>query len=172
MSATMAPPSTREKVAEALKLGGRARVTVTSKASGQHLTILLTAKKRDEEGRFISRTRIAGRVGIEEADVLFADAADAAWGGYVARFDFETGEWRWPKSYDDERGPHYLWAAKAIMQVVVSDDETVGARFDNQCDVALASECCVCAKALTDPESIERGIGPECANRATKSKHV
>ena len=167
-----APVAPREKVAEALRVGGRARVTVTSKASGKHLTVLLSCKKRDGDGRFISRARRAGRVGLADADILFADSGDFAFDGYIARFEPATGEWRQPRSYTDPRGTDYLWAARAIMRVVVSDDEAVLAKFDEQAEVALASECCVCGKALTDPESIERGIGPECASRATKSEHV
>lgn len=29
----------------------------------------------------------------------------------------------------------------------------------------IASTCCICRRSLTDPESIERGIGPVCAKR-------
>ncbi len=32
--------------------------------------------------------------------------------------------------------------------------------------VMLSSRCCVCNKALTDPESIRLGIGPKCGGRS------
>jgi hypothetical protein len=172
VGAERVPETVREAISKALMIGGRARVTVTSKATGKHLTVMLAAKKRGEDGRFISRALKAGRVGLPEADVVFADGGDSAWDGWIGRFDPKTGEWRSPKSYDDERGPQYRWAAQSVLRYAVSMDEAWVAQFEGQAEVALASECCVCGKALTDPESIDRGIGPECYGKLTKSSHA
>lgn len=38
-------------------------------------------------------------------------------------------------------------------------------RLTEQCDVYHAGRCCRCGRTLTVPESIESGIGPECARK-------
>lgn len=158
----------REQVARALREGGRARATITSRSSGKHLTIRVACKRRGPDGRFISRARTDGRVGIELADAVFVDGGDYAFGGWVGTLYLDSGEWRSPKQWDDPRGPHYLWAAQALIQWALTGSE----RFAEQAEVALAEECSVCGKTLTDPVSIERGVGPECLGKITGSQHV
>lgn len=168
--ATLVPEATltsRERVARALRDGGRARVTVKSRASGKHLTVRLACKKRGADGRLISRARKEGRVGFADADVMFADAADAACGDLAAYLNCQTGEWH-DREMDDPRGPHYTWAARHVLAWALDGDPL----FEKQAEVALASECCVCGKQLTTPTSIERGIGPECFGKATSDQHV
>lgn len=166
--ATMAPTSVRDALRQALEVGGRARVTVTSKATGKHLTVMLACKRRGADGRFISRARTEGRVGLKDAAVMFADGGDSAWGGYVGRLDFTTGEWRTPRSFTDPRGPQYAWAARRVFAWATGRDDG----FEAQAEVALAAECAVCGRALTDPLSLERLVGPECFGKQTSSEHA
>lgn len=46
------------------------------------------------------------------------------------------------------------WLAPVLMGV---EDDTI--RFQHE------GRCCVCSRPLTNPESIDAGIGPECAGR-------
>lgn len=168
MTTTAVDVPIRERVARALEEGGRARVTVTSKSSGKHLTIRIAAKRRGEDGRFVSRARKDGRVGIGEADAVFVDGGDRAFSGWVSTLYLDSGEWRDPKVDEDERAPLYRWAAHRVFAWATKGD----AAFDEQATVQLADECSVCGKALTDPESIADGIGPECKGKLTASTHV
>ena len=139
-----------------LNEGGRLLATVRSRATEQHVTVLLAAKKKGENGRFISRARIAGRVGIGEADAVFCDDPDGTWLGTY----WIKGNWR------DGRGdPARAWAARAILRWVLEDYD-----LEEQAEVFIATECSYCGKRLTDPVSVERGVGPECFKRATGSK--
>lgn len=44
-------------------------------------------------------------------------------------------------------------------------------RFSNNLEFWHEGKCCRCGKRLTDPESIARGIGPECAGIKAKHHH-
>jgi hypothetical protein len=157
----------KEQVADALRSGGRARVTVTSKATGRHLTVRLACKMKGDDGRWVSRARLAGRVGIDDADAVFADGGDDAFAGWVATLYTGSGSWFTPKVWDDPRGEQYFWVAQRVVAWALG-----GFDLEEQADVALAEECSVCGRGLTDPESIARGIGPECFGRRTESSHV
>jgi len=159
--------TTRKAVADALRIGGRARVSVKSLATGQHLTVRLACKRRGEDGKFISRARKVGRVGFDECDALFVDG-DAAFDGWIATWYADEGEWRQPKSYVDPRGAHYAWAAKAVVAWAL--DGAVG--LEEQAEIRLANECCICGHKLEHPESVDRGIGPECLGKLTAGQHV
>jgi hypothetical protein len=165
---TLLETTVQQRVADALRIGGRARVTVTSKATGKHLTVRLACKKKGEDGRWISRARKDGRVGIDDAKAVFVDGGDAAFAGWVATLYTGSGVWYTPDSWEDSRGEHYAWAARKVITWALSGD----AAFDEVAEVELAEECSVCGRGLTDPESITRGVGPECYGAATGSQHV
>lgn len=161
-------PDVRDRVAAALRDGGRARVTVTSRKTGKHLTLRLACKGKGEDGRFISRARIAGRVGFDEADAVFCDGADSAFSGWIATLYPKSGQWFTPPSWDDPRGASYFWAARRVIHWALNGDE----EFAAQASVDLAEECSHCGRPLNDPVSISRGVGPECYGRSTGSVHA
>lgn len=164
----------RDRVARALRDGGRARVTVTSRATGRHLTVKFAAKAKGEDGRYISRARKAGRVGIEQADTVFVDVGDDAVlaSDYVGCYFPGSEIWSFPDT-QDERLPSYQWAARRVLEWALSPaDSPRVTRFDADAEAALAAECHRCGRPLTDPISLRRGVGPECAGKATASEHV
>jgi hypothetical protein len=170
---TLPVASAQDQVAEALRSGGRARVTVTSRSTGKHLTVRLACKTKGEDGRWISRARIVGRVGIDEAQAVFADGGDDAFAGWVGTMYLDkgytnTGRWFTPQAWDDPRGEWYFWAAKNVISWAMGTNPTL----EEQASVVLADECSVCGRPLKDPESIARGIGPECFGKRTESTHV
>jgi len=159
--------SVREQVRDALTDGGRARVTVKSKETGRHLTVRLACKAKGPDGRYVSRARLEGRVGYGEADAVFADGGDPVYAGWVGTYYPRSGKWYPADEATTAPGSWYGWAAQAVIHWAMGDGN-----LEEQAEVSLESECSYCGRALTDPESIERGIGPECYGRHTKSKHA
>lgn len=152
---------TAEGLKEALTDGGRAVCTVRSRATGKHVTVRLSAKKRAADG-WVSRATIAGRVGIEDATAVFAEDTDLDWPECrIGSFYFASGEWR----AEEDADPARVWAAEKLLYWALS-----GFDLDATAEIFLAAECVYCGRPLTDPESVERGIGPECFGRHTKSK--
>lgn len=65
---------------------------------------------------------------------------------------------------------HFDTYAKMLMQFIAQGDECQLARMGYKVKV---SRCCLrCNRKLTTPESIDAGIGPECAGRIAKEKPV
>lgn len=171
MQTTMDPPATTDqdqhgvqadgpRIRKALEDGGRAVVTVRSRATGKHVTITLTARKRKPDGQgWVSRGTIEGRVGALAADVLEArDPQREYQENYIGRLYLDTGAWKAGKAADGAR----VWTAERVIAFAF------GGSLDH--DVFLATECSYCGKKLFDPQSVERGIGPECYGRHTSSR--
>ena len=121
------------------------------------------AKKKEADGRgYVSRATIEGRVGLKEANVIFVDDPTLEWpDGKVGAFYLDTGEWKPTKDGDPAR----IWAAtKAFAWAHGSFD------LDESAEVFMELSCSFCGKPLTDPVSVERGIGPDCFGRYTGSK--
>lgn len=150
-------------VKRALEIGGRATLSVRSRKSGDHVTVQFAAKKREEGGRgFVSRATIEGRVGIRDADVVFVDDPTLMWpDGKIATFLPSTGEWKPAKGVDPAR----LWAAQRVFAWARGAYD-----LEEKAEVFIELTCCFCGKPLTDPVSIERGIGPDCYGRHTGSR--
>jgi hypothetical protein len=148
---------------EALTEGGRAVCTVRSRVTGKHVTVRLSAKKRAADG-WVSRATVAGRVGIGDATAIFAEDTDLEYPeNRIGSFYFKSGEWR----AEEDADPARVWAAEKLLYWALS-----GFDLDEYAEIFLAAECVYCGRPLTDPESVERGIGPECFGRSTKSKAV
>lgn len=147
------------KLQRALREGGRATVTVTSAKTGSHVTVTLLTRVRDGE-KWVSRARKDGRVGILDADVLeVRDTALEYPENYIGRLYCDTGEWRPGKGADRAR----VWTAERVIAAARSGQALAH-------DLKVASECSCCGRELTDPVSIDRGIGPECLGHVTGSK--
>lgn len=127
-------------------LAGNAVITLESGITGKHFTYKITHSKNDDNLYFVKCLRGADNstdytyIGCYYADTKYF-YPDKKYKG------IET--YGWPKSL---QAINYLF------------------RFlDNVPDklkVYHEGKCCVCGRRLTTPESIELGIGPECANRA------
>lgn len=145
------------QVGRMLTLGGYADITVRSRATGEHVTLTFTCKKRGENGRFISRATKAGRVGLLDADVIFIDRYDEL----VASYNPHTGLFRHARAST----PATRWTAEKLLAWIQE-----GFPIEAQAEVVVATRCACCHRKLTDPESVARGLGPECAGRPTGSK--
>ena len=87
---------------------------------------------------------------------LFAQALDAGW-------IFKPAGGRWQGGADHA-------GVDAIGQRLVAAGFRTGFLDGSAPTVALSSHCVICGKGLTDPASMARWIGPECAG--TSSLHV
>lgn len=61
-----------------------------------------------------------------------------------------------------KKSERYEYAKGAIFRISASDRMSIS---EAQELGALMAVCCVCGLDLTDPKSVERGIGPVCAKR-------
>ena len=149
--------------------GGDVRITVEDSNVDGHITIRFKA---------IFDNRCAGadnlrprpevkrnwlRVPYDEATHVFVEVPNAG-GDYpdkVGTFYPNTGKWFSDKQADMER----------IGAAAIAANWINGAELTPGIDCHPEANCGVCGKVLTDPESIERGIGPECYKEHTSSHH-
>lgn len=149
------------RVHEALVEGGYMVASVRSKKSGQHVSLVLAAKAARDGGGYVSRSTKAGRVGLDGAAVVYFDRPD---GEYVGKLDLLTGEFRFARAASDAE----RWTAQKLVAYAKGNYPAL----DTLADVFLARQCSVCHRRLEHPESIAAGIGPECAGRRNRGRHV
>ena len=146
------------EVAHRLNTGGFAEVTVRSLNTGQHVTLTFSCKKRGPDGRLLSRATKEGRVGMREADIVYIDDHLRE---MVGSFNPRTGELKLSPEADTPRA----WAATKTLAWINDDYD-----MDAVAETFLATRCSRCARKLTDPVSVERGLGPECHGLPTSSR--
>lgn len=133
---------------------GRVDVTVTSKVTGRHITIQFKAKRQAAPGS----ARRWESVGYDDATHLFISAGQH---DRVGTYYPRSG-----KFYEaDHADPARVWAALNALAWIADGGEHDQAEFVEE------SHCGRCGRELTDPVSIERGIGPECYGKLTGSQH-
>ncbi len=137
---------------------GDVRVTVTSKDSGQHITIRFKAfAKNDGPGKRWKR------VPLDQASHVFVEVPSASgeWSDKVGTFYPKSGKW----FTDDNATAPRVWAADHAARWLSGDSPSTQAHYLEE------SRCGKCARELTDPVSIERGLGPHCYGEDTGSQH-
>lgn len=142
---------------------GRVKVTVTDITSGEHITVLFKCFADNRDRQYDSNVQKNwAPCPYADATHVFVEVPNASsdWNDKIGTFYPKTGRW-----YDaDDADPQRVQAAFAAMSFLM-DDPGTEYRFQE------ASECGVCGRELTDPISIDRGIGPECYGRLTGSQH-
>lgn len=137
---------------------GDVRVTVTSSRTGEHITIRFKAHRKDEAGK-----KRWPRCPLAEASHVFVEVPNPdGWGDKVGTFYPESGRW----FADDHADPARVWAAAEAARWLDASEQA-----SPQATYLEESRCGRCARRLTDPVSIERGIGPECYGKETGSQH-
>jgi hypothetical protein len=168
------PTTTQEQVPEQVEVtaerlrallvdGGRATVSVRSHRTGDHVTLVLTARARDCAGRWVSRATRAGRVGMNDAACVEVRDPDLEYpDNYVGRW-YQDGGWRPGRTADRARS----WAAEHVLTWA-----TGGYDLAPFAEVFAATTCCVCGRKLRHPESVIDLIGPECKGRQTEGRQA
>lgn len=145
-------------------LAGRLVATLRSKLTDQHITIQLKASAKHDRWQTVP---------YSEATHVFIDVpATSIDGGY----NDKVGTLYPPHTLRSYRGqfladrnadPTRIWAAKQVLLIACG---LVPIETD-QYEVLQSSFCWRCGKELTQPDSIERGMGPTCAQAVYRSAH-
>jgi hypothetical protein len=142
---------------------GNVVVTVTSKQTGDHITVKLASRLKNDSGR----GKKWQPVGPDEASHIFMSvrsADDAGWDDKIGTYYPRNGRF-----YEDRKAdPARVWAAAAVLNWLNGDPETLK---EERATYQESNECGRCGRELTDPVSIERGIGPTCLGADTGSHH-
>lgn len=136
---------------------GRLTLTATSSKTGEHITLRLRCKNRDMRKRHIT---------FEDAAIVTCDAP-TKWDktgdmvGYVLAFGPKKNEPQANRGADPAR----FWLFQQIWTWIQ------GGQLHSGLEIRLEDYCGHCGRPLSDPESIDRGFGPECFGKLTKAKH-
>ena len=129
---------------------GALTVTVSSKKTMRHITLRFRCRRKSASGKWIT--------------VPFAEASHV----FVEDYDWETIGTLYPNSgvlfFAPKTNEAARWCVVAVLRLVNGDRSV-----ERQAEFAPEDICIRCGKPLTDPQSIERGYGPECFGMATQS---
>lgn len=138
MTAQITDPATALK----FMLAGKATLTVKSEATGNHLTFQVRQWRKAKYG---TMHFVSVRTGNDYAKIgVVRDRTDLSLGG--AKSDL-------PFSDPRVRGFGYVF------------DHLKHQRLPPKSEIWHEGACGRCGRPLTDPESIARGIGPECIKK-------
>lgn len=128
---------------------GYMKATYTGNEDG-HITVAFKAWARGRRGR----------VPVAEADRIYIQIpSQAGWPDKVGYWEPERSQFHWEPDADPAR----IEAAMHILNRATTDAD--------EPNVVHPGSCMICGRELTDPESIERGIGPHCYGKATETHH-
>lgn len=133
---------------------GSLTATISSRATGKHLTVRVRCARRDEFG-----PRRWPTAPFAKASRIFIDSFD---GEDVAVLDIVTGLVRF--------APGATHAAQWTVAALLSFLSGASDQLTRQAELAVVAHCQRCGREITDPESLERGMGPECWGERTGSK--
>ena len=132
-------------------LGGNAIVTLTSEKTGKHFTFKIKEKKEEGlAGRNLSFVRVlAGPDNTSFDESLHI--------GFIPSIGC--------KLIAGKKGKPDAPSFKALAWVLNHLEAGV---FPANCKIQHEGRCSMCSRRLTDPVSIERGVGPECFSKSGK----
>jgi hypothetical protein len=141
---------TQDTRAGRMMSAGRVKVTIKSKLSGQHLTLTFRGWRK---------------VGNSWEKADFAQATNIA---------VKDAQKQKLGTYYPARGTFYLATENSVLLFALAQAVAFinGAPTHAQAEISEANECGRCGKELTDPISIEIGLGPDCNAKVTGSKYA
>lgn len=146
------PAPTRTSRAGRMLAAGSIEATATL-ADGRHVTVQIRTRTRSGRGW---RNGFLGEQGARTNISILG-----------VRVGWITGDAVSPYLVLRTRRPEYVAAVRAVLAYAAG--HPLGSGVER---VQEASRCGRCFRTLTDPVSIDRGIGPECYGRDTGSQHV
>lgn len=155
----LAPLPTEETRLGRQLAGGQVTVTLRSRQSGKHVTLSFRSRRRTKPGS----ARRWERCSFADADVVFVQEDHTGLRiGRIARVE----GYSFPAIFVDPGTPEALaWALRETLW------EAAG-RPSQHAEIKTADRCGACNRRLTDPVSLERGIGPECFGKQTGSQYA
>lgn len=91
----------------------------------------------------------------------------------IKMFHIDSASGRVLQARDDRNSdPLLRYAAEAAVSFAWVGEAGLPTPANGTVNVVEADTCACCGRKLTDPESIARGIGPECAGRATGTRTI
>lgn len=134
---------------------GRVTVTFRSVRTGEHITLTAKARGKDEATDQWISTPLA------DALVVFIEVPNQeGWNDKVGKVTRRAGF-----TPDRNADAARAFCARQLLNFLAGSPMPAGLEAHEE------SRCGRCGRQLTDPVSIERGIGPECYGRRTGSKH-
>lgn len=146
-------PNTETRVGRMLD-GGRVTVTFTSPKTGEHITVTAKSRAPQENGKW-------GHATLAEAKVIFFEVPNSD------GFNDKIGKYTDGKGFtaDPSADKARVFCAEMLLRLAQGLDLPAGLEAREE------SRCGCCGRPLTDPVSIDRGIGPECFGASTGSLH-
>jgi len=130
-------------------IAGKALVTAESEKTGNHLTFKVKQCK-DYDGNKVKRWFVSVLSGPDNEDSYsYIGLLDGRGGVAVPEFRL-TAKSRYPETATCVRGFKYMWS------------HLVAGNLPPSMTLRHHGKCGRCGRTLTVPESIDRGIGPEC----------
>lgn len=136
--------------------GGNAVFTIRSEKTGKHFTFKANCVKKEGPAhptRFVK---------------VLANGRNTAWDEQLFVGHFHTGMPGWlktsakhPEAADWPSFKALAWAMSKLNTSARGGDDTMPEGLE----VFHEGACCRCNRPLTDPASIQSGIGPECAKK-------
>lgn len=134
---------------------GRVTVTFRSVRTGEHITLTAKARGKDEATDQWISTPLA------DALVVFIEVPNQeGWNDKVGKVTRRAGF-----TPDRNADAARAFCARQLLNFLA------GSPMPDGLEAHEESRCGRCGRQLTDPVSIERGIGPECYGRSTGSSH-
>lgn len=141
---------------------GHLVASVKSAKTGEHITIKMQCCQKNDSGT----GKKWPKVELRKASHVFVSVprAGGGWDDKVGTFYPRSGKFYTANHADPAR----VWAAAAVATWV---NQGGGPVHEQVSDIFETDQCGRCGKDLTDPVSIQRGIGPECYGKMTGSQH-
>ena len=131
--------------------------TVQNDDTGEHRTFAVRRQKDD--ARFAPGERIAALLTGPSNENDYQSFA-------FVRPDASLAVWKSKRGGAFDHYARMLEKALLMFAGVAAETATAAITYGpNKYTVALAKRCSRCNRTLTTPESIRRGLGPECANK-------
>jgi Family of unknown function (DUF6011) len=148
-----------------MMLAGRVKVTVAW-LPDSHITVLFKAFADNRKRQFKEESNqnwVA--CSLEDSTHLFCEVPNSSgWNDKIGTFYPKAGRWYDADNADEQR----IYAAKMVAHWLTGNMTPL----DKETFTFLAAEeCYVCGIELTHPDSIARGIGPDCAKKGYESIH-
>jgi hypothetical protein len=131
--------------------------TIRNRQTGEHRTFRIATQA--EDARFAPGERIVSLLVGQD------NSHDYKGFGFVKKDESGIVVWKKLRSRDMGKPSNHEMFAKMIW--ALSAPEGQGQWWKDRYELMLSKRCVRCNRRLTNPESVESGIGPDCAGRGS-----